>query len=85
MQEISYSDYLSEEMDKNIKYAEYIAENIEKSANYSEYIAEQMDKNIQYTEYLAGEYDTIETPEKIAKKKRDLRGKKLKRIFKDGL
>lgn len=38
----------------NITYSEYIAENLDKSIAYSEYVAGNLDNSIAYTEYLAG-------------------------------
>ena len=37
-----------------IKYTEYLAENLNKNINYSQYIAEHVNKNIQYSEYITG-------------------------------
>jgi hypothetical protein len=50
---ISYAEYLAENLDKNISYAEYLAENLDKNISYSEYLAENLDKNISYSEYIA--------------------------------
>ncbi len=36
----------------NISYTEYVNEQLNKTISYSEYVAEQIDKNISYTEYI---------------------------------
>ena len=57
-----------------MNYTDYLSENLERNINYSEYIAENLDKSITYTEYIAEHRD-------LAKEKRELREKKLKRIL----
>lgn len=39
---ISYSDYVSEHIDKYINYSEYLVENLDKNISYSDYLAEQI-------------------------------------------
>ena len=69
-------------------YRDYITENLDKSISYSEYLAENLDNNINYSEYIAGNLDGYETEqEKLARERkevRELRNKKLKRVFKHG-
>ncbi len=69
-------------------YRDYIAENLDKSISYSEYIMENLDKSISYAEYIAGNLDGYETEqEKLTRERkevRELRNKKLKRVFKHG-
>lgn len=60
-----YSDYLSD----NIAYSEYIAEQMDKSISYSEHIAEQIKTNVPYDK---------------SKEVRELREKKIKRIYGNG-
>jgi hypothetical protein len=56
--------------------------------DYRDYIAENLDKSISYAEYIAGNLDGYETEqEKLARERkevRELRNKKLKRVFKHG-
>lgn len=68
-------------MNDNFSYSEYLAEHLEKNIAYSEYIAENLDKSIAYSEYIA-ENIGYNTPEIKAKKVREMRKKKLERIFK---
>ena len=63
------------------EYTEYIAENLEKNLQYSEYLAENLEKTIKYSEYLAGSVDLSETEAQKAKRIRLEREKKLKRIY----
>jgi hypothetical protein len=44
-------------MNDNISYAEYLMEQVDRNISYSEYVAEQIDKSISYTEYLAENFD----------------------------
>jgi len=83
-----YINYLAEHLDKNIEYSEYLADNLENNTEYIEYIAQNIDKNIKYSEYLADNltgHGVIETEqEKLERERgeiRDLREKKLERIF----
>lgn len=47
---ISYAEYIAEQVNKNsnlnIKYAEYLIENVNKNIEYAEYIAEQLTINL---------------------------------------
>ena len=54
---IAYSEYLAENVDKNIEYAKYLAENLDKSITYADYLAENLDKSITYADYLAENLD----------------------------
>lgn len=54
---MSYSQYLAENLDKNIVYSEYISESVNKSIDYSEYLASQISittssNPIIYTQYI---------------------------------
>jgi len=44
MSNLSYVEYLAENLDKNIKYSEYISDHIDKNIKYSEYISDHIDK-----------------------------------------
>jgi hypothetical protein len=54
---ISYSQYLSEQLEDSIAYSEYVSESIDKSISYTEYLAEQCSlvtsSNISYSSYIA--------------------------------
>ena len=65
---MNYSDYLAENLSKNIDYKEYVAENLSKSIEYSEYLAENIAMNISYSEYLDDN-------------KRNIRMSKIKNLF----
>lgn len=39
---INYSQYICENLDKNIKYTEYLSENLDKNISYSDYISENI-------------------------------------------
>ena len=60
------------------EYADYIVEQLDKNVSYSEYVSEKVHTNIAYSEYIAEKID----PNWKAKKKRELRKKKLERILK---
>lgn len=68
---MNYSDYLAENLSKNIDSKEYVAENLSKSIEYSEYLAENIAMNISYSEYLAENLDN----------KRSIRKSKIKNLF----
>lgn len=56
LRNLSYSQYLKENIVGAIDYSEYICENIDKSITYSDYLAEQcviQTANISYTQYIA--------------------------------
>ncbi len=55
----SYSEYIAENLDKNIAYSEYIAENLDRNISCSEYIAENATVKI-HRDYTIGKLD-IET------------------------
>ena len=73
---MDYSEYIAQNLDKNIKYTEYLAEHLDKNIQYADYIAENLN-SIDYTEYVN---EAMKDP---AQKKREMREKKLNRIFKD--
>lgn len=52
-----YTEYLSENLDKNISYSDYLAENVNKIKNYTTYLAEELDNSISYTEHVAEQAD----------------------------
>jgi hypothetical protein len=52
-QNIQYSEYLAENVDKGIAYSEYLGENLDKGIAYTEYVAEKLNNGIEYTEYIA--------------------------------
>ncbi len=56
-------------MNDNISYAEYIMEQLDKNLSYSEYIADQLDRTISFTEYLRScdtkKYKRIEKIKKL--------------------
>ena len=82
----TYSEYIAKKLEENKQYSEYIEENIEENKQYSEYLADQIDKHIKYSEYLNENTKHFETEEEKLKREqqeiRDLRERKLKRIFK---
>jgi hypothetical protein len=47
---ISYSEYLAENLDKNIKPEDYCDDN---QVSYGSYLCIELDKSISYSEYLA--------------------------------
>lgn len=51
--QISYSEYISEKLNKNISLDQYRYGFI----NFGDYISEELDKSISYTEYIAQELD----------------------------
>lgn len=56
-------------MNDNISYAEYLMEQVDRTISYSEYIAEQLDRTISFTEYLKScdtkKYKRIEKIKKL--------------------
>lgn len=52
-----YTEYLSENLDKNISYSDYLAENVNKIKDYTTYLAEELDNSISYAEHVAEQAD----------------------------
>lgn len=52
-----YTEYLSENLDKNISYSDYLAENVNKIKDYTTYLAEELDNTISYAEHVAEQAD----------------------------
>jgi hypothetical protein len=52
-----YTEYLSENLDKNISYSDYLAENVNKIKDYTTYLAEELDNTISYAEHVAERAD----------------------------
>lgn len=54
---ISYSQYLTDQLEDSIAYSEYVSESIDKNISYSEYLAEQCNlstsSGTSYSSYIA--------------------------------
>jgi hypothetical protein len=84
---MTYSNYITENLDEQLVYKEYIME-LDSSITYANYLAEQLESTINYTQYLdmykldIDEVKRKRLDRKISRQKRKRNGK-LKNIIRN--